>query len=192
MDISSLTDNFRVSNREGWYGAFSLTVSAGAPAPWSGLPAWVPSTAYNAASSVTYVGDLYVARPNLLPAAWTSAAAFGDDRLGGVLRWILVGYASAWAQSAYDLTDASLTFAIQPVTDGGTLTGNGPILTATSDGNEVVVVNAKGGGIRIAIQPDRTEDVPAGRYFYEITASFPSGRKDRVRFGLWDVDPGIA
>lgn len=192
MDITTLTDNFRVSNREGWYGAFSLTVSAGAPAPWDGTPAWQPATTYSLGDAVTYRGDLYIARPGLLPASWTSAGGFADDALGGVSRWKLVGYASAWARVPYDLTGAALAFAIQPITTGGALTGNGPVLTATSDGNEIIVANAKGGGIRIAIEPDRTQDVPAGRYFYEISAAFPSGRKDRVRFGLWDVDQGVA
>ena len=192
MDITTLTDNFRVSNREGWYGAFSLTVSAGAPAPWAGLAAWTPATAYDGGSAVTYAGDLYIARQGIVPSTWTSAGAFADDVVGGVSRWVPVGYAKAWAQQPYDLTGAALTFAIQAVTDGGNLVGNGPVLTATSDGNEILAVNAAGGGVRIAIQPDRTLNIPAGLYFYEITATYPSGRKDRVRYGLWTVDQGIA
>ncbi|GJE45381.1 hypothetical protein [Methylobacterium soli] len=193
MALSDFTDNFRVANNEGWYGAFSLMLGRPGSAPWSGVPAWARGTAYGPGSTCTYLGDLYVARPNPSDPNWTSGNDFESDLDSkGASRWIVVAYLASWTQVPYDLTGCTVEFAIKPVDDFGNLTSSFATLSASSGDGEISITNEANGGVAFAIPPGRTSAVAFGLYRYDLVATHADGRRDRVRYGLWVVDEGIA
>lgn len=191
MDITGLTIDFRFSNSEGWYGGFGVTRGAPASAPWSSYQAWTPRTDYTATAACTHQGDLYIARPGLSPTNWTSADTFEADTVDGYSRWVMVGDARSYAQEPYPLIGAELTFAIRALDGSGNALSDGATLTASSAANEFIVTNPAQGGVTLSIRPSRTENVAPGLYYYEMRAAMPSGRIDRIRYGLLTVDEGI-
>lgn len=191
MATSDYTDNLRVSNGEGWYSSFSLSNGLDGIPPWSGLPAWSPGASYDGSSACSYQGDLYVAAPGLNPASWVSASYFEYDLdITGLSRWLQVGYADQWTQVPYDLTGAVVGFAIRATDQSASVFAEYADLTASSDDGTgaVAITNATAGGVALAIPPARTQSVASGLYLYEVTVTYPDGRRERARYGLLTVD----
>ncbi|WP_375455647.1 hypothetical protein [uncultured Methylobacterium sp.] len=182
---------YRVPNNAGWYRSYALQRRAAIAPPWAGTPAWAAGAACLPGMARVYAGDLYLVRPDLT-AGFTAAASFEAD-VDAARRplWLRVGLAESYAAVPIDLTGAALTLALKAIDAAGAITDPRPkLICGTADGC-LAVTNARLGGVAEAIPRERARRVPAGTYAFDVVATYPDGRAERVKFGPLIVQQGI-